>query len=120
MKINPDWLNSKMALLWTGKSHTTYELTDRKRDFDLIVKAGSAAKDACSERNIFLLGNAVNISYEMQLKEGMNPLPDFDQVGKKYCGGGFGGYALYLFDTPQKRDRFLEKQNTVKIEPYLK
>ena len=119
-KINPDWLYGKMALLWTGKSHTTYELTDNNRDFDLIIKAGKNAKIACEQRDIQLLGKAINVSCEMQIKEGMNPLSNFGEAGKKYCGGGFGGYALYLFDTVEKRDLFLLKPDTLKIEPYLK
>jgi cytidyltransferase-like protein len=119
-KINPDWLNGKMALLWTGKSHLTYELTDNKRDFNLIIKAGQAAKNACENKNIKQLGDAINISYEMQLNEGMNPLSCFNEVGKKYCGGGFGGYALYLFEDEAKRKSFLQNNSTIKIEPFLK
>ena len=37
----------------------------------------------------------------------MQPLPklsDVGAIGHKYLGGGFGGYALFIFDTKEKRD----------------
>ena len=62
------------------------------------------------------LFNAINISYEAQLAEGMETLPTIDtSVAKKYCGGGWGGYALYCFTTKEDRDN----APVIKIEPYM-
>jgi mevalonate kinase len=39
----------------------------------------------------------------------------------KYCGGGYGGYALYLFKTTEARDTFVNQEDkAMVIEPYLK
>lgn len=57
----------------------------------------------------------VNISYAILIDEGMDPLPGDrassstlpDSVAPlafKYCGGGYGGYALYVFDDKAQRD----------------
>ncbi|HEY9187459.1 MAG TPA: adenylyltransferase/cytidyltransferase family protein [Bacteroidota bacterium] len=119
-KYNPDWLRGKMALLWTGKTHITYELTDLKRNYHLIIQAGKLAKDACEKKNVHILAEAINTSYKAQIDEGMNEVPGFNSIAKKYCGGGYGGYVLYLFDDQKERDIFLQNDNTVLIEPYLK
>jgi hypothetical protein len=55
----------------------------------------------------------------MQIGEGMNELPVFNEIAKKYCGGGWGGYAVYLFENSREREKFLQKENTSKIEPFL-
>jgi hypothetical protein len=40
-------------------------------------------------------------------------------LGRKYCGGGFGGYALYLFGTTEQRASFLAANSSARpIEPY--
>ncbi len=41
-------------------------------------------------------------------------------VGRKYGGGAWGGYALYLFATPAERDAFVVSANCNRaIEPYI-
>jgi hypothetical protein len=42
-------------------------------------------------------------------------------IAKKYLGGGFGGYALYLFDSASKRDAFVATDTKTRkcVEPYL-
>ena len=74
------------------------------------------------ENNLNLLADSVGISYQMQLKEGMLPLPEVTTaIACKYCGGGFGGYALYLFETAKNRDNFVASNELViPIEPYLR
>lgn len=119
-KYNPDWLNGKMALLWTGKTHITYELTDLKRNYNFIIQAGKLAKEACERKNIQILAEAINTSYKAQIDEGMNTVPSFNSIARKYCGGGYGGYVLYLFTDQKERDIFLQNENTVLIEPYIK
>lgn len=111
-----------MALLWTGSTHVTYENTDLQRDYDLVEQAGRLARQAVlpGQESIQQLAEAVNTSYKMQLQEGMAALPEHGEAGKKYCGGGWGGYALYLFESEQQRAQFLESTEGSKaIEPYI-
>jgi hypothetical protein len=37
----------------------------------------------------------------------------------KYCGGGFGGYAVYIFAEPAQRDAACARPNFRPIEPYV-
>ncbi len=121
-KINPEFLIGKMALLWTGKNHSTPDNVNRVRDFDKIALASKIAREACNPDKINLnkLAEAINLSYEVQLDEGMQELPAADEIAKKYSGGGHGGYALYLFENSKKRDEFLKQKQTLKIEPYIR
>jgi hypothetical protein len=51
----------------------------------------------------------------------MDPLPD-DVPGAhacKYCGGGFGGYAVYLFADSVARDVTCTRVGFRPIEPYV-
>jgi cytidyltransferase-like protein len=119
-KTNGAWLKGKMALLWTGKNHVTYEKTDLNRDFEMIFEAGNIARAAVypGKEDIKLLASAVNLSYKMQLGEGMEELRSYNEIGKKYCGGGWGGYALYLFENEAERSVFLKNEHTKAIEPF--
>jgi len=84
------------------------------------------------------LAEAVAASYAAQRAEGMAPLPgDPDQKASssqllvssgslpvrplawKYCGGGFGGYALYLCATPAERDQLCTLPDFHPVEPFL-
>ena len=113
-KFNPEFLNGRMAIYWTGKPHTTKDYVEMARDYDAIAEAGSVARDAAFAGDLDQLCEAINMSYQVQLKEGMDPLPDQAQQAVKYCGGGHGGYALYLFDNrPQQKD-------LTPIEPYAR
>ena len=122
VKSNPNFLNNKMALYYTGLEHDTPGNVDNKRDYSKIKAAGEVACHGVKERSIELLSESVNLSYELQLQEGMNPLPNVKgSLAKKYSGGGFGGYALYIFGKSQARDAFLKKTpNTLAIEPYTR
>ena len=72
-----------------------------------------------NEKPFNLLCEAVRLSWEMQKKEGMPALPDHGERAKKYCGGGFGGYAVYLFEDRVKRDGFADRvAGGWRIEPY--
>jgi cytidyltransferase-like protein len=120
LKTNPDWLNGTMALLWTGKAHLTPSLVEQKRDYDRIEKAGAVAMRAARDASRALLAEALKMSCAVQYYEGMDALPAHGELAKKYCGGGWGGYALYLFADRAGRDRFA---GTVEggrpIEPYM-
>ena len=66
--------------------------------------------------SIAKLAEAVLMSYSAQLSEGMNELPEISgSVARKYCGGGHGGYALYLFPSREARDA---ASDLVAIEPW--
>jgi cytidyltransferase-like protein len=120
-KRNGDFLHGHMALHYTNIPHDTPSNADNDRDYDLIEAAGRRAKEAVIEANLTKLGEAVSLSYEMQLKEGMRPLPEVEGcIGRKYSGGGWGGYALYLFHSSEDRDTFVASANCNRaIEPYI-
>lgn len=120
-KLNPDWLKGKMLIVWTGNSHTTPGLVNKKRDYSEIFRAGKLAAEAAFAKDFKKLCRAVSMSYSVQLKEGMEKLPDMPRAAaKKYLGGGHGGYALYLFVSAKDR-AFATKhiQDGMIIEPYL-
>ena len=56
----------------------------------------------------------------------MEPLPEHGQLARKYCGGGWGGYALYMWETRRARDAFVAgwggrgHDGAVAIEPYTR
>ncbi len=122
LKRDGELLKGKMALLYTGSDHDTPGTVDLKRDFDRIEEAGKLAAQAVNENNLGLLAQAIQTSHQTQLDEGMQPLPEASNViASKYCGGGYGGYALYLFKSNEDRDAFVTKENeAIAIEPYLK
>jgi len=106
-KRNGEMLEGRMAVLWTGSSHDTPSLTGQSRDYDKIEEAGRIARRAVLEESVEGLAEAVRCSYEMQLGEGMEPLPTVAwALAQKYCGGGYGGYAVYLFAS-RKRSRHI-------------
>ncbi len=131
VKTNPDFLRGCMALYWSGQDHDTPALADHARDYDAIEKAGRIARDAVWARSLEQLAKAVKISYATQCGEGMQPLPG-DPAGDnaklcgvaplawKYCGGGFGGYALYLCKDQADRDTLCQQPDFRPIEPYVR
>jgi cytidyltransferase-like protein len=120
LKRNPDFLAGRLALLWTGQDHLTPSLVDRRRDYDAIARAGSVAAEAARARSLDGLGEAVNLSSGVQRDEGMAPLPDRGERAKKYCGGGWGGYAVYLFGGKSERDGFVNAVPDARaVEPHL-
>lgn len=123
MKTNNDFLRNRMAVYYTGYEHDTPGNVDNQRDYVKIKAAGEVAVKGVVERSIEILAKAVNLSYAVQLEEGMHPLPKFaGAIANKYCGGGFGGYALYIFDTAENRDDFVRNHHDVAIdiEPYTR
>lgn len=120
-KRNGDFLRGCMALHYTDTAHDTPANADNLRDYDLVERAGKVAKDGVFRADLAKLGEAVEISYEMQMKEGMKALPEADGcIGRKYAGGGWGGYAFYLFECSEHRDGFVESGASNRpIEPYI-
>jgi cytidyltransferase-like protein len=122
MKLNPDWLQGKMMIAWTGKPRLANNHTLRPRDYDRLAKAGNMAREGVSRRDVAHLAKAVTLNYEVQKDEGMDPLSEVkNALAKKYLGAGHGGYALYLFDKPEHRDAALAvHKNASPVEPYIK
>lgn len=113
-------VRGRLALYWSGRQHCTPELADRPRDFDLIERAGRTAREAVWRQDYSGLAAAVRLSWEMQVAEGMDALP-VDVPGAlawKYCGGGFGGYAVYLFSDTAARDAACERPGFRAVEPH--
>jgi cytidyltransferase-like protein len=112
-KVNPSFLKGRLALYWTGKTHVTQSLADLDRDYDLLAEGSRIAREAALAMDFERLCDAVRVTHEVQLKEGMDPLPDMGESAKKYCGSGHGGYASYLFDERPARDELMH------IEPFM-
>lgn len=120
MKIAPNMLKGKMALLWTGTDHSTKDIRELSRDYAKIAEASLLANSAVCEEDLTQLMEAVSLSYEAQLGEGMKPLPDESAASYKYCGSGWGGYAVYLFCKTTDREEFLAAhQEAIPVEPYI-
>ncbi len=115
-------LDGRMAVLYTDRAHDTPGIADTKRNYHLIVEAGQAAADAVMLESVEKLAEAVRMSYKAQIEEGMDPLKKPDScLACKYCGGGWGGYAVYLFLSRNNRDEFVNAHSRAKsIEPYIK
>lgn len=127
-KVNGDFLRGCMALLWTGAPHHTPSNTELCRDYAAVEEAGRLARQAVlpGQESLAALAAAVDASYRVQLGEGMAPLPEHvGALAKKYCGGGWGGYALYLWQDAAARDAFVEQRGggsdalAMAIEPYV-
>ena len=120
MKIAPEMLKGKLALLWTGSDHETKNIRNLPRNYEKIAEASIKANCAIVEEDLCQLMEAVSLSYEAQLEEGMSPLPEWEGASYKYCGSGWGGYAVYLFYKTSERDEFVRAhEEAIKVEPYM-
>ncbi len=121
-KRNGDFLRGKMAVFDMKKSHNTPALCNKERDFAPIATAARIARDAVMTEDVLKLAEAVKLSYQQQLQEGMEPLPIIpNSIACKYCGSGHGGYALYLFENEQKREEALAQNESIfPVEPYYR
>jgi hypothetical protein len=122
LKRNGSMLKGLMAINFTQQEHDTPDIAERKRDYDLIYQAGQVAAQAVLHEDIDTLAKAVRMSYKLQMDEGMEPLIESEKcLACKYCGGGWGGYAVYIFSTVEQRDKFVTEHPYAKaIEPYIK
>lgn len=101
-KVNPDFIENRIYLYWTGKPHVTADLVEYKRDYGMIKSWSKTAKIAVREKQSDLLWECVEKAYGLQLEEGMDKLPVRGEICKKYCGSGHGGYAFYIDPTDTK------------------
>ena len=107
-KHNGDSLRGKLAILWTGSDHDTPGTADLPRDYDRIMESGRIARAGVLESDLARLAEGVELYHQVQLDEGMEALPSISgAMAKKYCGGGYGGYALYLFPDESSRSQAL-------------
>ncbi len=114
LKTNPDFLTG-LYLYWTGREHNTPSAVNNDRDYELIKRAGIIGYYGVLNRSLHLIQQSVSLSYKAQIKEGMKRLGSYGEIAKKYCGGGWGGYALYIFDNSIE-----PSQGMLKIEGYIK
>lgn len=121
-KRNPDFLQGLLAIDWTGSPHDTPGAADLARDYEMIERSGALARDGVIAADVTILAEGVKLYHQAQLLEGMAELPDIEgSLAKKYCGGGHGGYALYVFATRQQRDAAVATRDSLRaVEPYCK
>jgi hypothetical protein len=107
-KQNGDFLTGRMAVYWTGTQHDTPGVANFPRDYDRIAQSARIAREGVLHTDIKQLAAGVALYHATQLDEGMDPLPEIsNSIARKYCGGGYGGYALYLFEHPAHRETAL-------------
>ena len=121
VKTSGECLRGRMALHWTGTEHDTPGMVGGARDYDAIARAGATARAAVWQNSFEGLAEAVRQSYAVQRAEGMAELrADWPgALAWKYCGGGFGGYAVYLFAEAAQRDAACATAGLRAIEPYV-
>jgi cytidyltransferase-like protein len=127
LKHSGDFLRGRLALYWSGKEHSTPSVANEPRNYDDIARAGALAREGVWGESLAKLAAGVRASYAVQRAEGMEPLPGDAPAPElaagrplawKYCGGGFGGYAVYLFAEPAQRDAASRLPGFRPIEPY--
>ncbi len=121
-KQNGDFLTGRLAILWTGGSHDTPGVVDNSRDFDRIAQSGRIAREGAIHADVAKLAEGIAVYHATQLDEGMDPLPEIPgSMARKYCGGGYGGYALYLFGRVADRETAIANTPGLRpVEPFCK
>ncbi|MEX1048195.1 MAG: adenylyltransferase/cytidyltransferase family protein [Akkermansiaceae bacterium] len=121
-KQNGDFLTGRMAIHWTGSPHDTPGVVNHPRDYDRIAESGRIARQGALHADIQRLAEGIDLYHATQLDEGMHPLLDIPgSIVRKYCGGGHGGYALYLFDDPDLRQKATTTTpDLLPIEPFCR
>lgn len=121
-KNTGDFLKGCMAVYDTRVKHYTPGVAGYARCFERIAKAARIARLGVMQQDVSVLAVSVQMSYQLQLEEGMQPLPEIGkQLARKYCGGGYGGYALYLFENEQDRDAAVDAcEDLYPVEPYCR
>jgi len=125
LKRSGDLLKGRLALYWTEKREERTWLQrqwNSPRDLAAIAAASQIAREAVLNEDIEKLAAAMQATYKMQLAEGMSPLPEGDALVMKYCGRGWGGYAVALFACQADRDQqtSAEGERWRSIEPFCR
>lgn len=121
-KNTGDFLKGCMAVYDTRVKHFTPGFAGYERSYERIAKAARIARLGVQQQDVAVLAVGVQMSYQLQLEEGMQPLPDIgSQLAHKYCGGGHGGYALYLYENQEARDAAVDAcEDMYPVEPYCR
>jgi len=121
LKTDGAFLRGHLAVFWTGQQHSTPGVANQARDYAAIERAGRTAREAVWRQDLAQLAEAVRQSSAAQQAEGMAPLPAGlpGMLAAKYCGGGYGGYAAYLFADGAARDAACAQPGFRPIEPYV-
>lgn len=121
-KHNGDFLKGCLAIYWTGKQHDTPGVVNQPRDYDRIALSARIAREGALHADLSLLAEGVQAYHATQLAEGMEPLPEIQgSIASKYCGGGYGGYALYLFADPAAREAAIATHPAMRcVEPFCR
>lgn len=121
-KHNGDFLAGRMAIYWTGTQHDTPAVANFPRDYDRIAQSARIAREGVLHADLGCLAAGVTLYHAAQLDEGMDPLPEIPgAVARKYCGGGHGGYAFYLFNDPACRDTVVATMPELHVvEPFCR
>ena len=121
-KHNGDFLAGRMAICWTGTSHDTPGVVNLPRDYERIAQSARISRAAVLQADIAKLAEGVSLYHTTQLDEGMEPLPKIaGSIACKYCGGGYGGYALYLFAEPADREAAIAATPELRaVEPFCR
>lgn len=121
-KNTGDFLKGCMAVYDTRVKHFTPGFAGYERSYERIAKAARIARLGVQQQDVAVLAVGVQMSYQLQLDEGMQPLPDIGcQLAHKYCGGGHGGYALYLYENQEARDAAVDAcEDMYPVEPYCR
>ncbi|MBP5534340.1 MAG: adenylyltransferase/cytidyltransferase family protein [Alphaproteobacteria bacterium] len=123
-KNTGDFLKGKMAIWDTNIPHDTQSLSQKERDIEKIKEISRIARIGVLNKDVHILSLAANLTYQEQLKEGMQEVPFLNEdgvLGAKYCGSGHGGYVLYTFETEQQRTKIISKhKGFIPIEPYCR
>jgi hypothetical protein len=111
-----------MAIYWTGTQHDTPGVVNLPRDYDRIAQSGRIAREGALQADIARLAEGVSLYHSTQLDEGMETLAEIPgAIARKYCGGGYGGYALYLFSDPAHRDAAVTSIGELRaVEPFCR
>jgi len=131
LKTSGDVLKGRMALEWAGYPHTssTKQVCDgmhAENGPGHINKRAQAARIAArgvSHNDFADICCGIRWSYQIQQAEGMQEIDDrASGAVYKYCGAGFGGYIVHLFQGSGDRDAFVEldPDKRMVVEPYLR
>jgi hypothetical protein len=121
-KHNGDFLSGRMAVYWTGTSHDTPGVANLPRDYGRIAQSARIARDGALHADIHKLAEGIHLYHSTQLEEGMETLPELaGSIARKYCGGGYGGYALYLFTETSAREAAISNTPNLRaVEPFCR
>lgn len=121
LKRSGEFLRGRLLLTWTGPHQSAPALVERDRDYAAIARAGALARQAVLQDSLGLLAEAMTTGHGVQVAEGMPALrPAPGALAVKYCGGGWGGYALHLFPDGATRDAAVASSaDSVAVEPFL-